>query len=97
MLERGLCGCAALALTGDAGAVDALKTEIRRHLESDRAPQPEILAHGAAGLRRAADRTAGPIYRDASSRIDHAMARLDYRTLVPLLEEIAEMLSPPAQ
>ena len=95
VLERGLCGCAALASTGDAGAVDALKTEIRRHLESDRAPQPEILAHGAAGLRRAADRAAGPRY--ASSRIDHAMARLDYRTLVPLLEEIAEMLSPPAQ
>ena len=92
VLERGFCGCAALALSGADGAVDALKAEIEKHLLSDKAPEADVLAHGAMGLRRQTERAVAPMY--ASSSIDHAMARLNYRKLAPLLEEIAELLSP---
>ena len=95
VLERALCGCLALALTGRDGAVDELKTAIAQHLHRDRVPAPEVLAHGAAGLHRRTQGAAVPGY--THSTIDHAMARLDYNLLAPLLEEIADMLSPRAQ
>ena len=92
VLERGLCGCASLALSGEAGAVDALKAGIEHHLQSDHAPEPDVLAHAARGLREQADRIHGPGYR--TSAIDHAMAELDYRARRRLLKELADMLSP---
>ena len=49
VLERGLCGCASLALSGEADAVDALKAGIEHHLQGDHAPEPEVLAHAARG------------------------------------------------
>ena len=92
VLERGLCGCAALALTGAAGAVDTLKIEIAKYLQGDKAPEADVLAHAAMGLRRQTQRAVGPRYTGSS--IDNAMASLDYRRLAPLLDEIADMLSP---
>ena len=92
VLERGLCGCASLALSGEAGAVDALKAGIEHHLQSDHAPEPDVLAHAARGLREQADTIHGPGYR--VSAIDHAMARLDYRARRGLLNGLADMLCP---
>ena len=95
VLERGLCGCSALALTGNDRAVDELKVQIAQRLERDGAPEPEVLAHGAAGLRR---RTRRAVWREHShSRIEREVARLDPNVVVPLLEEIADMLSPQAE
>ena len=95
VLERALCGCAALALTGHAGAVEQLKANIRLHLESDRTPDPEVLAHGAHGIRRQRAELAGPDY--ATSTIERAMAEVGYGRIAPVLEDIAEILSPQAQ
>ena len=94
VLAKALCGGAALALRGHAGAVDALRAEIGRHLQSKWVPEPKALAHGADGMRREAQRAGEPGY--TSSRIDRAMARIDYERLVALLEEIADTLSRPA-
>ena len=91
VLERGLCGCSALALTGHEGAVDALKAQIGQHLERDAAPDPDVLAHGAGGLRRRTRPGAWPEY--THSRIDDEMAGLDSAVVLPLLDEIADMLS----
>ncbi|MDE0711428.1 MAG: hypothetical protein OXH60_04745 [Rhodospirillales bacterium] len=94
VLERGLSGCAALALIAGSGTVEALKSAIRDHLQRDGAPEPEVRAHGAHGLRRQAqdlaERSAEPSY--TLSIMDRVMQDLDYRLLVTLLEEIAEVL-----
>ena len=96
ILERGLCGCAALALTANAGAVDALKAEISRRLQRDDAPEREVRLHGANSLRQKVrelgERTAGPGY--TMSAIDRAMEKLDYGSIATLLEEIAVTLVP---
>ena len=95
VLERGLCACAAFALTGDNDDVDALKTGIRVHLQSDGAPEQAVLEHAARGIRHRAECL--PLGGHWSSRIEAAISQLDYQTLSPLLNEIATMLSPPAQ
>ena len=95
VLKVGLCGCAALALTGHAGATDALKNHIVRYLGRDRAPEAEVLAQAADGIRRQAAELGGPNY--ATSAIEDKMSEIDDRTLAPLLREIADMLSPQAR
>ena len=96
ILERGLCGCAALALAANAGAVDALKGEISRRLQRDDAPEREARIHGANSLhqkvRELGERAAGPSY--TMSGIDRAMEDLDYGSIATLLEEIAVTLVP---
>ena len=92
VLERGLCGCATLALSSEAGAIDALRAGIERHLQSDHAPEPEVLAHAARGLREQAETIPGPRY--GGSAIDHAMAELDYRARRRLLKDLADMVCP---
>ena len=52
VLERGLCACAAFALMGGDGDVDALKTDIRTRLQDDRAPECEVLEHAARGIHQ---------------------------------------------
>ena len=95
VLESALCGCAALAVTDRAGAVDELKANIRRHLESDRAPDPEVRAHGARGIRRQKAELTGPDY--AASTIERALGEAGYARVAPVLEEIADLLCPRAQ
>ena len=95
VLERGLCGCAALALIRPEGAVDEFRTAIRQYLERDQAPDPEALSHAAHDLRRRTRPAFGHEY--SHSAIDHALAELDDHTVVSLLEEIADMLSPEAR
>ena len=95
VLERGLCGCAAFVLMGADGDVDALKTDIRTRLREDRAPEREVLERVAREIRHRADSL--PVQGHWSSSIEVAMTRLDYSTLSLLLDEIADILSPPAQ
>ncbi len=95
VLARGLCACAAFALMEGDGDVDALKTDIRKRLQDDRAPEREVLEHAARGIHQKADSL--PVHGHWSSRIDAAISRLDYRSLAPLLNEIATMLSPPSR
>ena len=95
VLERGLCACAAFALMGVDGDVDALKTEIRACLRDDQAPGQKVMEHAARGIRERAGSHA--VRGHWSSSIEGAISQLDYRTLSPLLHEIADILSPPAQ
>ena len=95
VLERGLCACAAFVLMGDDGDVDALKTDICACLRDDRAPEQDVLEHAARGIRERAGSL--PVRGHWSSSIEGAISQLDYRTLSPLLHEIADILSPPAQ
>ncbi len=92
VLERGLCGCAALALTGNDGDVDALKASIRGRLKGDRALEQDILKQAARGIRERADRLLAQGYW--SSSIEAAMSQLDNRVLRPLLNEISSILAP---
>ena len=95
VLEHGLCACAAFALVGDDGDVDALKTDICACLRDDRAPEQEVLEHAARGIRERAGSL--PVPGHWSSSIERATSQLDYRTLSPLLHEIADILFPPAR
>ena len=95
VLERGLCACAAFALIGNDGDVDTLKADIHARLQDDRAPEQEVLVHAARGIRERADNL--PMRGHWSSRIEAVMSQMDYRTLAPLLNEIASILSPPAE
>ena len=90
VLERGLCACAALALVARDVDVEALKTAIHARVQGDGAPDQEVLEHAARGLRERAGRLWDV---DRSSRIDLALSQLDHRTLAPLLDGIASILS----
>ena len=95
VLERALCGRAALALSGRAGAVKELKSGIARKLQSEQAPDPGARARAAKGIRRQSLRIAGPRY--ALSAIDRAMSDIGDQALMPLLGEVADMLCPEDQ
>ena len=95
VLERGLCACAAFALTGNDRDVDSLKAGIRAHVQGDRAPDQEVLEHAARGIRKRADNP--PERGHWSSRIELAISQSDCRTLAPLLNEIADILFPPVR
>ena len=95
VLERGLCACAVFALMGLHGDVDALKDEIHARLQDDRAPEQDVRERAARGIRERADSL--PVRGHWSSRIEAAVAQSDYAILAPLLNEIANILSPPAR
>jgi len=92
ILEKGLCGLAAFAvLVGDED-VSSFKTSLANHLSRESAPVQEIRSRAAREILECAE----SLYRHEhwSSRIDMAIARSDHEKLRPLLEDIAEMLSP---
>ena len=91
VLEKGLCACAVFALMREDGDVDALKSEIRSRVQGDRAPEQEMLEHAARKIRKRAKRFPGRGHW--SSRIEQAISETDHRTLAPLLNEIAGILS----
>ena len=95
VLERGLCACAAFALMGLLSDVDAFKDEIHARLQDDRAPEQDVRERAARGISERAESL--PVRGHWSSRIEAAVAQSDYATLAPLLNEIANILSPPAQ
>jgi hypothetical protein len=92
ILERSIYALAILALRNEeTGMVPWLKAVSAERLAKN-APDQEALDHAAREIRRCA-RT---LYRQdhAASRIEYAMRRTDHEKLQPLLEEMANLLSP---
>jgi hypothetical protein len=93
ILERSMYALATLSLSRDAtDQPPLLKAAIAAALAKEEAPDGEIRDHAAREMRR----TAATLYRQAHgfSRIEHAMAQIDHAKVRPLLEEIANLLSP---
>ncbi len=93
ILERAIYGIAALVVhhdNGDFGQI--LKAEISRRLAEGELPNQEVRTHAARDIR---DRAAA-LYRQGShfSAIDSAIAALDHQKLRPLLEDLADLISP---
>ena len=86
VLERGLCACAVIALMGEDGDVDALKSKIVARVQGDCAPEQEVLERAARKIR-------DPVRGHWSSSIELAISETDHSALTPLLDEIAGILS----
>ena len=91
-LKRGLCACAVFALRGGEEQVEALKASIDAHILNDGAPAQEVRESTARNIREMADRL--PTNGHRSSLIDTEVSRANYEDLRPLLQEIANILSP---
>lgn len=93
VLERSVYGMATLALlTEDNRLFEALKTNIKQQLAKPDAPQKEIRDRTARNIRRRAAtlRHEGHRY----SRMDAEMSRINHQKLRPLLEDLANVISP---
>lgn len=93
VLERALYGMATVAiLRGGNSVCDALKRDITDQLSKPDAPGKEIRDRTARNIRSRAQ----TLYRNEHrySVIDTTMSRTDHQQLRPLLEEIANILSP---
>lgn len=92
-LERSLYGLAAFAtLLDDSSQRDWLKSEVAKRVTASGSPSPEILDRTARDIReRAADLShAGSRF----SEIESAMGAANEALLRPLLQEVADLLSP---
>ena len=76
-------------------AVNRLKSQIREHVRGDRAPGKEVLSQAAGEIHLRARRL--PVDEDGSSVIESAISESDHGILVPLLDEIADILGSPAE
>ncbi|MDC7787342.1 hypothetical protein PQJ75_13655 [Rhodoplanes sp. TEM] len=93
ILQRSLCGLAVLALLADdPGAVDKLKAEISSQLMAGGLPDKEARDRAAKDVRNRAANLDRPGHW--SSNIAFAMSQVDSKTLRPLLNEIASLISP---
>jgi len=92
ILERSIYGLATLALIrGDALAGSCLMAAISKRLAEEKAPDQETRYRTAREIRQ----RAATLYRQGgSSRIENAMSQVDHEKLSPLLEGIANLLSP---
>lgn len=92
ILERGLCDAAVFALMGGDERTTELLTSVEARLSEESAPEQDIRDRAARKIR---ERAATP-YRDGpcSSSIEMGIARADHGKLCPLLEDIAQRLSP---
>ena len=93
ILERSVYGLATLALlANDAAAVTRLSAEITARMAAGGLPDKEVRDHAALEIRG----RAASVYRNGhwSSAIEHGMAESDHGKLQPLLEEIADLISP---
>jgi hypothetical protein len=93
ILQHSVYGLAVLALLAKApGSINALKAEIAAHVAADGLPDEELRDRAAREIRgRAASLHR---QRDWSSSIEVGMAQADHTKLKPLLEEIADLISP---
>jgi len=92
VLEQGLCALAAFALTGGDEGVSWVKMIISTLLAGNSAPEKEIRNYAAKQLL---ERVAN-LYNNEylACEIEIAIAKADHGKLVPLLQEIAYLLSP---
>jgi hypothetical protein len=93
ILARSLLGLVTLVLwKEELGLVPWLKAELSKRLTSQEAPDQETRDRAARELRR----QAATIRRREFelSRINHAMAQIDSATLRPVLNHVADLLSP---
>ena len=88
-LEIGLCAYAVLTLNGSPGGTDAIKSAVQAHLQGEEAPSSEVLANTARSIRRQAQNLGD--YVGSVSTIESALTGADPETLVPLLNEIADI------
>jgi predicted transcriptional regulator len=95
-LERSVYGLATLALfADDADAETRLKAEINSRMTAGGLPNKELRDRAALKIRRRADSLNRNGHR--SSAIERGMAQSDHGKLQPLLEEIADLISPETQ
>ena len=94
ILKRGLCACAVFALKGGEEQVEALKASIGEYILNDGAPTQEVRESAVRNIRDMAD--TWPTNGHWSSLIDTEVSRANYEDLRPLLQEIADILSPEA-
>ena len=93
VLERSMCALATLALWKDEIALIAwLKAELESRLNTQEAPVQEMRDAAARELRRHAVTSYRPEFK--LSRIHQAMRQIDQTKMQPLLQEIADLLSP---
>jgi hypothetical protein len=93
ILERSVYGLAALALlAGDSGAAIRLKAEIRAQMAAGGLPDKEVRDHAALEIRG----RAATLYDEGhwTSAIEREMAQTNHGKLRPLLDEIADLISP---
>ena len=93
ILEKSVYGIATLALLADdVDAETLLKTEINSRMAAGGLPNKELRDRAALEIRG----RAGSLYRNGhwSSAIENGMAQSDHQRLQPLLEEIADIISP---
>jgi hypothetical protein len=93
ILERSIYGLAVLALAAAAASgIATLKTEIGKRLAAGGLPDQEVRDHAALEIRG----RAATLHRDGhwSSSIERAIAQADHTKLKPLLEELANLISP---
>jgi len=92
-LERSVYGLATLSLlANDAALVAWLKEEITARMAAGGLPDKEVRDHAALEIRG----RAASLYSSGhlTSAIEHGMAQSDHGKLEPLLEEIADLISP---
>ena len=93
ILERSMYGLAVLALVAQAdSAVMKLKTEVGKRLAAGGLPDQDVRDAAAWEIRG----RAATLYREGhwSSSIERGMGRVDHGKLKPLLEELADLISP---
>jgi hypothetical protein len=93
ILERAMCALATLVLWKDEiTLVPWLKTELTKLLNTEKAPEQEIRDNAARKLRERSESLYNLGFE--LSRIHHAMYQIDHEKMRPLLQEIANLLSP---
>ena len=93
ILEHTMYGLAVLALLGEAsGAVPKLKAEIGKRLAEGGLPDQDVRDCAALEIRG----RAATLYREGhwGSSIEGGIAQADHAKLKPLLEELADLISP---
>lgn len=92
ILERGMCGLAAIALAEGDAQINELKADIFDRLSKELAPNQGLRDRAARAIRQRAE----TLYRQghSSSHIDRAIEDANHTILQPLLEDIADLLSP---
>lgn len=94
VLERGLCACAVFALMGGEEQIASFKTAINSRILSDVALTQEMRDRAAIEIREKIERLQTQEHFP-SSQIDVELSKADYESLRPLLQDVANILSPP--